>query len=139
MAMKNRKQTKREARHLFRLCLVNNSLDENNVRQVVENILKSKRRGNLALATEFERLVRLDRLRHEAQVESATPLPSYLRSNLQASLLRTYGPELSMSFEENPSLIGGVRVRVGSDVYDGSVKAGLAALEKRFETNGASK
>jgi F-type H+-transporting ATPase subunit delta len=137
--MKNRKQTKREARHLFRLCLVNNSLDENSVRQVVEKLLKSKHRGYLALATEFERLVKLDRLRHEARVESATPLPSDLRANLQASLVRTYGPELSTSFTENPLLIGGMRVRVGSDVYDGSVKAGLAALEKRFETNGASK
>ena len=39
-----------------------------------------------------------------------------------------------MSFVENPSLIGGMRVRVGSDVYDGSVKAGLVALEKSFGT-----
>src|SRR5688572_29532938 len=101
MAMKNRKQTKREARHLFRLCLVNNSLDENGVRQVVENILKSKRRGHLALATEFERLVRLDRLQHEARVESATPSPSDVRANVQASLIQTYGPELSMSFVAN--------------------------------------
>jgi F0F1-type ATP synthase delta subunit len=29
-------------------------------------------------------------------------------------------------------LIGGVRIQVGSDVYDGSVRAGLAALEKSF-------
>src|SRR5687768_12302693 len=115
--MKNRKQTKREARHLFRMCLVNKSLDEDMVRQVVENILKTKRRGHLALATEFERLVKLDRLRHEARVESATPLPSDLRANVRASLVRTYGPELNTSFVENPSLIGGMRVRVGSDVY----------------------
>lgn len=130
--MKTRKQTKREARHLFRLCIANHALDDDNVRQVVANILKSKRRGHLALATEFERLVRLDRSQHEAQVESATPLPSELRANLTASLARTYGPELSTSFVEDPSLIGGMRVRVGSDVYDGSVKAGLAALEKKF-------
>jgi F-type H+-transporting ATPase subunit delta len=137
--MKSRKQIKREARHLFRLCLANDSLNDDSVRQVVENILKSKRRGHVALATEFERLVRLNRLQHEARVESATPLPSDLRANLETSLARTYGPELSTSFVENPSLIGGMRVRVGSDVYDGSIKAGLAALEKSFGTNGASK
>ena len=136
--MKHRKQTKRQARHLFRLCLVNHALNDDSVRQVVANILKSNRRGHLALATEFERLVRLHRLQHEAQVESATPLPSDLRANLRASLVRTYGPELSTSFIENPSLIGGLRVRVASDLYDGSVKGGLAALEKSFETNGGS-
>ena len=136
--MKSGKQAKRDAKRLFRLCRVNDSLNEDSVRQVVEDILKSKRRGYLALAHEFERLVRLDRLRHEAQVESATSLPSDLRADVQASLVRTYGPELSTSFREDPSLIGGMRVRVASDVYDGSVKAGLAALDKSFETNGKS-
>ena len=134
--MKTRKQTKREARHLFRLCLANHSLNDDSVRQIVEKILKSKRRGHLALATEFERLVRLDRLQHEARVESATPLHSDVQASVQASLARTYGPELSTSFVENRSLIGGMRIRVGSDVYDGSVRAGLAALQKSFETNG---
>ena len=130
--MKSGKQAKRDAKRLFRLCRVNGSLNDDSVRQVVEDILKSKRRGYLALAHEFERLVRIDRLRHEAQVESATSLPPDLRADVQASLVRTYGPELSTSFVENPSLIGGMRVRVGSDVYDGSVKVGLAALEKSF-------
>ena len=48
--------------------------------------------------------------------------------------MRTYGPELSTSFREDPSLIGGMRYEY--DMYDGSVKAGLAALDK--ETNGKS-
>jgi F-type H+-transporting ATPase subunit delta len=36
---------------------------------------------------------------------------------------------LATSFEHKPELIGGMRIKVGSDVYDGSVKARLAALE----------
>jgi F-type H+-transporting ATPase subunit delta len=47
-------------------------------------------------------------------------------------LVRTYGPEISTSFAEDTTLIGGMRIRVGSDVYDGSVKAGLAALQESF-------
>jgi F-type H+-transporting ATPase subunit delta len=43
-----------------------------------------------------------------------------------------YGPRLVTTFAESPALIGGMRIRVGSDVYDGSVKAGLTALEKSF-------
>lgn len=130
--MNKSKQVRRGAKHLFRRCHVNGSLDEDLVRQVMQQILGSKRRGSLALANEFERLVRLDQLQHTAEVESATPLPFELRANVQASLTQTYGPYLNTSFSENPSLIGGMRIKVGSDVYDGSVKAGLAALERSF-------
>ena len=126
------KQARREAKHLFRLCRVNGTLDEGRVRQVLERVLASRRHGYLALANQFERLVRLERSRHTAEVESATPLPPELRADIRASLVQLYGPEIETSFAENPSLIGGMRVRVGSDVYDGSVRAGLAALERRF-------
>jgi F-type H+-transporting ATPase subunit delta len=130
--MKSMKQIKREAKHLFRLCFVNGSLDEDRVRGVLQGVLGSKRRGSLPLAGQFQRLVSLDRLRHTAKVESAVPLSPELQANVQASLVRTYGPELHTSFVENSALIGGMRVRVGSDVYDGSIKAELAALENRF-------
>ena len=40
----------------------------------------------------------------------------------------------ALSFVLNPALIGGMRIQVGSDVYDGSVQAGLAALEKSLHT-----
>jgi F0F1-type ATP synthase delta subunit len=55
-----------------------------------------------------------------------------VQANVQASLVRTYGPELNTSFAENSALIGGMRITVASDVYDGSIKAGLAALENSF-------
>ena len=42
------------------------------------------------------------------------------------------GIALNLSFGENPALIGGLRIKVGSDVYDGSVQARLAALEETF-------
>jgi F-type H+-transporting ATPase subunit delta len=130
--MKSTKEIKREAKHLFRLCFVNGSLDEDRVRSVLHGILESKRRGSLPLASQFQRLVSLDRLRHTARVESAVSLLPDLQANVQASLVRAYGPELRTSFAENPTLIGGMRIRVGSDVYDGSVKAGLTALENSF-------
>jgi F-type H+-transporting ATPase subunit delta len=130
--MKTNKQVRREARQMFRLCLVNGSLDEGRARQVVQHVLGAKRRGYLAVANQFERLVRLERSRYVAEVESATPLSPDLQANVRASLARMYGPRINTTFAENSSLIGGMRIRVGSDLYDGSVKAGLAALEKRF-------
>ena len=130
--MKTIKQIKREARHLYRFCRVNGSLDEARARQVVERILATKHRGYLAVLTEFGHLVKLDRLEHTASVESATPLPADLKASVQENLQRMYGPAITTSFAEKPALIGGMRIKVGSDVYDGSIKAGLAALEKAF-------
>jgi F-type H+-transporting ATPase subunit delta len=77
-------------------------------------------------------LVKLDRARHMAAVESATPLPAALQAALEAGLERRYGPGLTTAFAHHPGLIGGIRIQVGSDLYDGSVRAGLAALEKSF-------
>ena len=45
---------------------------------------------------------------------------------------RIYGPGLNISFVQNPELIAGLRIKVGSDVYDGSVQARLAALQESF-------
>ena len=130
--MKTSKQAIRDAKQLFRLCLLNGSLDKGRVRQVVLGIIEGKRRGYLVLLSRFQRLVKLDHDRHTAEVESAVPLPADLRASVQAGLRSTYGPGIDILFVHRPALIGGMRVKVGSDVYDGSVQSGLAALERGF-------
>ena len=130
--MKTTKQLQRDARQLFRLCLDEGSLHEDRVRQAVQGVLEAKRRGGLKLLSYFQHLVKLERARHRAEVESATALPDKLRANVLSNLDRLYGPGLSTSFVLDPSLIGGMRIRVGSDVYDGSVRAELASLQKSF-------
>jgi F-type H+-transporting ATPase subunit delta len=131
--MKTIKQLQSEAKHLYRLCLVDGSLDEDRVRHVVRRVLESRPRGSFALLSYFLRLVELDCARHTATVESATPLPADLQTGVSSDLERLYGPRLSISFARKPALIGGMRIKVGSDVYDSSVKARLAAIERAFE------
>ena len=130
--MKATKQLRREAKQLFRLCLVKGLLDEVRVRQVVQRVLEGKRRGSLALLSHFQRLVKLERSQHMAEVDSATPLPADLRARVLSNLERVYGPGVSTAFVHRPALIGGMRIKVGNDVYDGSVRARLATLQKSF-------
>src|SRR4051794_14147070 len=111
--MKTSKQVRREAKQLFRLCLVNGSLDEVRARQVVQGVLQSKRRGGHAVLSHFLRLVKLDRSRHTATVESATSLPADLQASVLDDLERMYGSGIRPSFSLNPALIGGMRIRVG--------------------------
>jgi F-type H+-transporting ATPase subunit delta len=130
--MKITRRTRRAARTLFRVGVVNGGLDESRARLVAGRLAASHRRGALPILSGFQRLVRIDRDRHTALVESATPLTGSVRERVRAGLARAYGPKLDTSFAENPALIGGIRIKVGSDVYDGSVRARLAALEARL-------
>ncbi|MEY2427971.1 MAG: F-type H+-transporting ATPase subunit delta [Verrucomicrobiota bacterium] len=130
--MKLSKQSRREAKQLFRSSVVNGLLDEDRARQVVKRVLESKPRGYLAILAHFERLLKLDIARRTARVESAVPLPADLQASVQTGLAKLYGPGLNLSFTQNPALIGGLRIKVGSDVYDGSVQARLAALQESF-------
>lgn len=130
--MKSMKKTKREARKLFRVCLVNGALDQGRARKVTRHLAASKQRGAVAVLSAFHRLVQLDHDRHSAIVESAAPLDALVRGELEGNLRRTYGPRIVTSFAENPDLLGGVRIKVASDIYDGSVRGRLAALQARL-------
>ena len=131
--MNRTRQAKRDAKQLFRLCLADGLLDEDRMRQVVERVSESRNRNRLSVLTQFRRLVKLDRARHTATVESVAPLPPAMQASVQSEISRVYGPGLTISFIDSPALIGGMRIKVGSDVYDGSVQARLAALEASFQ------
>ena len=127
--MKISKDANRNSRQLFRACVdANGRLQDDRVRAVVNHLSQSKPRGYLAILTAFERLVRLDVLKRRAVVESATEITPDLRGQLQADLERKYGSDLDYEFHIKPELIGGLRVQVGSHVWDGSVKAKLETL-----------
>jgi F-type H+-transporting ATPase subunit delta len=130
--MKTTRQANREATQLFRACFVDGLLDESRVRQVVQRITDARPRGYLQTLQIFKRLVKLDFYRRAARIESALPLPNELRTSVQADLAKEYGRGLNTSFSQNPALIAGMRIKVGSDVYDGSIQGRLAAIEQSF-------
>src|SRR5437762_418652 len=127
--MKISKQARRDAKQLFNVCKVSGVLDENRVRQSVSEVIAKKPRGFVAILSHFQRLVKLDIERRSARVESAVATSEALQQSVKANLAQRYGQGLNVTFAVNPSLIGGLRVQVGSDVFDGSVKARLAELE----------
>jgi F-type H+-transporting ATPase subunit delta len=130
--MRVSKRAKREGKALFRSCLVQGLLDENRVRQTFTSVIQAKPRDYSGILGHFHRLVEFEFARRSARVESATPLAPDLQNTLQSGLSRLYGPGLQVSYAQNPALIGGLRVKVASDVYDGSIQARLAALAQSF-------
>ena len=134
--MNTKRQIKRMAKQLYRMCLVNGMPDEERVRNVVERVIAANRRNGLAILRNLEHLVRLNSTEHSAKVESVIPLPQEVRSNIQKGLINKYGPTIRVSFAENPNLLGGLKIKIGSDLYDRSVQGELAELEKAFEVKG---
>jgi F-type H+-transporting ATPase subunit delta len=133
------KQIARDAKKLFRLCLVNGRIDEDRARQVVHKIVAERRRGSLRVLRQFGRLLRVQREQHSARVECAIPTTPDIESSLRRRIESLYGPGIATVFAHNPNLIGGMRIQVGSDLYDGSISNGLTALAKSFgvaTTNG---
>lgn len=130
--MKITKQSRREAKELFKCCVVDGLLDENRARQAVDQVLQLKPRGYLEILSHFSRLVKLDVESRTATIESASELGSEVQAKVKDGLVKHYGKGLNISFARNPALIGGLRIKVGSDVYDGSVRARLNALQDSF-------
>ena len=70
--------------------------------------------------------------RRTARVESAVPLPADLQADVAGRIRKIYGAGVDISFSQNPALLGGLRIKVGSDLYDGSVRTQLEQLEAKF-------
>lgn len=63
-----------------------------------------------------------------ATIQSAVPLTEEERSLIQAKLEARYGGVLYYRWEVEPSLLAGVRIQVGDDVKDGSVRSRIDRL-----------
>ena len=126
--MKTSKEARHIARSLYRDSLTDGRLDEGKVRQIVGGLVAAKPRELIPILKTYERLVRLEIERNSARVESAVALDGGLQQQITAQLQQIYRRPIAAGFGVNPELIGGVRVRVGSDVWDGSVANRLREL-----------
>jgi len=70
--------------------------------------------------------------RAEAVVHSAVPLDTGSRGRLADKLKALTGKEVYLRVKEDPSLLGGVVVRIGSVVYDGSIRSQMAKLKEQI-------
>ena len=70
----------------------------------------------------------------EAQVTAAAPLAEAERATLEAALDRLTGRRVRANYAVDPALIGGVVTRIGSTIYDGSVREQLRLLRERLSS-----
>jgi F-type H+-transporting ATPase subunit delta len=86
--------------------------------------------GDIREAFELQLDERLGFVR--AEISSAAPLTAPLTAGLESRLAKLTGKNMRLRFEVDPSLVGGVVARIGSTVYDGSVRGELRELGRKL-------
>jgi F-type H+-transporting ATPase subunit delta len=130
--MKISREARRTARELFRFSLVDGRLDANRVSGISDRLLSERPRSYLQILKELSRLVRLELDRRHATIESVSPLDETSAMNVANTLRQGFGNDITVEFRTSPSLLGGLRIRLGSDVWDGSISSRLAAFSQQL-------
>ena len=130
--MKISKDIRRLSRKLMRASYVNGVLDRERINSIVQSIIAERPRNYIHLLENYLRLLRLEFGKRQATIESAAELDPEAGRKIVAGLEHKYGASLATDFVVNPALLGGVRVRVGSDVWDSSVRNRLERLQQKL-------
>jgi len=130
--MKLDKDSRKLSKKLFAASFTDGRLDPKKVMAIARQVGGSKPRNALGILKEFHRLVRLEVEEHHVVIESAVELDPAMSKQLVATLRARYGQGLSTEFKVSPELLGGLRIKVGSDVIDGSVRERLNRLESEL-------
>jgi len=130
--MKLNKEIRRLSRAMLRASFTDGQLDRGKIGSLVQSLASKKPRRYIDILQNYKRLLRLEIEKRHAIIESAAELNSQTSSKVVARLKQKYGDDLTTDFVVDPTLLGGMRVRVGSDVWDGSVRNRLIALQQQL-------
>jgi F-type H+-transporting ATPase subunit delta len=139
----------RESRDL-RTVLLSPVVEHENKMRVIARLCEAIRAGRpvrnfLNVVTKKRRLALLDEIcaRYQAlldeaegivraEVRSALPVTDAQKTAIEDALARATGGQVRCGYETDPALVGGVTVRIGSAVFDGSVRGHLDAMRRRL-------
>ena len=130
--MKVKKEIRQLSREMLRASFTDGQLDPGRIAALVNSLIQRKPRNYIEVLKNYRRLLRLELEKRRARIETASEVDSASSSQLVANLKRKYGNDLMTEFIVNPQLLGGMRIRVGSDVWDGTVRNRLERLQQEL-------
>jgi F-type H+-transporting ATPase subunit delta len=130
--MKINKEIRKLSREMLRASFTDGQLDPGRIASLVDSLIARRRRNYVDILKNYRRLLRLERDKRRARIETASDVESTISSELVANLKRKYGGDLTTEFVVNPQLLGGLRIRVGNDVWDGTVRNRLERLQQEL-------
>ena len=130
--MKINKEIRQLSREMLRASFTDGQLDHGRVKSIVDSLIAKKSRHYIEVLKYYKRLLRLELEKRQARIETASEVDPATTSELEANLKKKYGSDLTTQFVVNPELLGGMRIRVGSDVWDGTVRNRLERLQQEL-------
>jgi F-type H+-transporting ATPase subunit delta len=127
--MKLNKEIRQLSRKMLQASFTDGQLDPGRISSLVDSLIAQKPRNYIDVLKHYRRLLRLELEKRHATVETSSEVDPAIRSEIVANLKKKYGDGLSTEFHVDPQLLGGMRIRVGSDVWDGSVRNRLERLQ----------
>ena len=130
--MKFNKEVRQISREMVRASLTHGQLDSGRIASIVDLVIARKPRNYVDILKNYRRLLRLELEKRRARIETASEVDPAIKAEIVASLKKKYGGDLTSEFLVNPQLLGGMRIRVGSDVWDGTVRNRLDRLQQQL-------
>lgn len=123
----------RAAKHSAVQALVTTMGASRTLRNYLFVIVDQRRAGMLVeIEQAFSRLLDARQGITQATVSSAADLTPQERAELAAALTKLTGQKVQAQYTTDPALIGGAVVRIGSTIYDGSVRTQLERMRARM-------
>lgn len=122
------KQTKLLAKQLFKLSVVNGVVSPEQVTGVLGWVEKHSPRHPVALLRAYHHRIAIELAKSRAEVEHAGPVSDGTLKMIEGAMTHRYKRVITASAKPNAALLAGLRVRVGSDIFESSVAAQLATL-----------
>ena len=130
--MKVNKEIRQISREMLRASFTDGQLDSGRIASIVDSLIARKPRNYVDILKNYRRLLRVELEKRRARIETASEVDPAVKAEIVASLKNKYGGDLTSEFLVNPQLLGGMRIRVGSDVWDGSVRNRLDRLQQQL-------
>jgi len=127
--MKLNKEIRQLSRKMLQASFTDSQLDPGRITSLVDSVIAEKPRNYIDVLKNYKRLLRLEVEKRHATIETASQVDPAIRSKIATNLKSKYGDDLTSDFHVDPQLLGGMRIRVGSDVWDGSVRNRLERLQ----------
>lgn len=130
--MKINKEIRRLSREMLRASFTDGQLDSGRIASLVDSLIAKKPRNYIDVLKNYRRLLRLELEKRRARIETASDVDREATLEVVENLKKRYGDDLTTEFVVNPQLLGGMRIRVGSDVWDGTVRNRLEQLQQQL-------
>ncbi|WP_018970039.1 F0F1 ATP synthase subunit delta [Rubritalea marina] len=130
--MKVSKDAAAAARRLYNLCKADGKVDEAKFSKVVKTIAERKPRNFRGILVTLKRLLEIDLAAKHVTVDSAAELDTTTKQGIVTKLTAKFGDDLTFEYRVNSALLGGIRIRKGDDVWDGTIKSRLENIANAF-------